>query len=344
MKKKTVIVGATLSLSILLGGCAPIDKGMEKADAFAQDKLSSIKVPFEWFKLDEKPKVNAITTWHKVKAMDLPTQDDSKSHLKTVDGLEKLLNSELTNQETIEQFLSNNKPASSSFKGFSLQMSSNDVMGKVIREIYQKPYQSIQSVTVTGVGKTFDGKEKPLVTISLNAINDSEKFLIYPLTLTLNERGQIDSVKQYKKPFNQLYTPSPLTEKSEWNESVHKEFKFVWKDFTGYPKAKDWQSVKQGDFTSWLSTNGLEETSKSGRAVYEWFKNNEGDLTKGSITSFLHTDENASAITKYELTYPKKKSLENHHVTISFDRGLNKIVDIEKGTYTESVSTKGEEQ
>lgn len=342
MKNKTAVVGVTLAMSILLGGCTPIDKGMEKADIYAQDKLSSIEVPFKWFKLKDQPKVEGVTTWHTVKGITLPNKEKSKDHLSSGKAVVTVLNKELTNKEKVEQFLSGNQPASSIFKGFSLQMSSTDVLGQIIRDIYENPHHSIQSVTLTGVGETLKDKETPLVSVSINVINDTDEFQVYPLTLTLNERGQIDSVKQYQKQKSQTYTPSPLTEKSEWNDGVHKEFRFIWKDFTAFPKTKEWQSAKQTDFTTWLSTNGVEEKKQSVGAVYEWFKKNEGDLSRGAITSYLHTDENASAITKYELTYPKKKSLENYHVTISYDRGLNRIVKIENGTYTENIQNKGE--
>lgn len=339
MTKKTFGLVATLiATSMLMGGCSQIDDGIEGLDRFAQDKLASMSVPFEWFKLDEQ-NVADVPVWKNISSLDLPDMDETEKaldkELKRVAELEE----ELVNPVKVTGFLSRNRPAHVAFNGFSVEGEEQDVLGRVLREIDEVPHQTVSSLTLTGVG--MDALGQTTLTVSLNATNDTEDFLLYPLSLTVGEEGLITHIEQIEKASKASSTPTPLSEKSEWVEAVHVEFGHLWTEIKNFPAKEDWTSVKESDLSAWLLLSGIEEPEKSAKAFYEWFSSNEGNLKLAQVTGYVHTDEKASAITNYEVSYPVKDSEKAETLTIRYDRGLNKITNIEPGSPLQE-TTKGE--
>jgi hypothetical protein len=337
MKSRTYgIIGFAITTSLLLGGCTPIEQGIEKADKYAQDKLASISVPFEWFK-NEEIIAKDLGEWKEPTALPLPDKDVTAEELQKNQEIVETLEKQILSPVKMKGFLGRARDSQSSFEVFSIEEGQPDVFGNVLREIHGTPHQKIESVTFTGTGHVWDEKDKEVLFVSLNVVNDNENFLVYPLMFTLNEQQQIDSVRQLKNESSLVATPSPLTNKSEWHESVHQEFSFAWKDFQSYPKTNEWASVNEDDFSSWLTTHSVEEREESVGTVHAWFKESEGDISRAKVTGYIHTDEQATALTLYEVSYPKKNSLEHQLMTVSYDRGLNKIKRIEMGSPFDSI-------
>lgn len=338
MKKKFGVIATLVAGSLLMSGCTQIDDGIEAVDVYTQDKLASISVPFEWFKLDEQREPDA-PTWKTIKPVELPAVDDTRKSLD--EQLERVskLEEELLNPIKMKGFLSRNRPADVAFNGFDVKGSSPDVLGEVLREVDEVPYQTVSSLTLTGIGANQSGQT--ILELSLNAVNDSEDFLLYPLELTLNEEGMVSNIKQVKSATVASSTPTPLSEKSEWIEAVHTEFGHLWTEVTNFPEKEDWTTVGEQDLGAWLLLSGIEEPEESQQSVMDWYTANEGNLKLAEITGFLHTDEGASATTKYEVSYPVRDSEEKEEFTIHYDRGLNKIVNIEPGSLFQNTS-KGE--
>lgn len=337
MKSRTYgIIGFAITTSLLLGGCTPIEHGIEKADKYAQDKLASISVPFEWFK-NEEIIAKDLGEWKELTALPLPDKDVTAEELQKNQEIVETLEKQILSPVKMKGFLGRARDSQSSFEVFSIEKGQPDVFGNVLREIHGTPHQKIESVTFTGTGHVWDEKDKDVLFVSLNVVNDNENYLVYPLMFTLNEQQQIDSVRQLKNESSLVATHSPLTNKSEWHESVHQEFSFAWKDFQSYPKTNEWASVNEEDFSSWLATHSVEEREESVGAVHSWFKESEGDISRAKVTGYIHTDEQATALTLYEVSYPKKNSIEHQLMTFSYDRGLNKIKRIEMGSPFDSI-------
>lgn len=337
-KKKVGLVATLIASSLLMGGCTQIDNGVEAVDRYAQDKLASISVPFEWFKLDEQ-KAPEAPVWKSISPLDLPGTDETEKTLGVEMKRVAELEEELVNPVKMTGFLSRNRPAPVAFNGFAVEREEQDVLGKVLREVDAVPYQSVSSLTLTGIGKTATGETTLLV--SLNAINDTEDFLLFPLKMTVGENGLIAHVEQTEKPSKASSTPTPLSEKSEWVEAVHGEFSHLWTEIKNFPGKEDWTSVKESDLSAWLLLSGIEEPEKSTKALFEWYEANEGNLKLAQVTGYVHTDEQASAITKYEISYPVKDSENVSTLTVHYDRGLNKITNIKPGSPFQDTS-KGE--
>lgn len=331
MKSTHKLIGFALATSLLMGGCSPVDTAIAKTDSFAQEKLSTISVPFEWFKKDEQVS-QEVVDWSEVPELALSNKDASLKELEKEQSLIENLQKEVTSEVKLNGFLSRTRHSHESFAGFASTDDTKDVFGDILRQVYDKPHQSVQSLTLTGMGQYMKDSAKKALFVSVNVVNDSEKFLVYPLLLTLDKDGNIESVNQVQKESEWASTPTPLTAKSEFHESVHQEFKFVWNDFLMYPKTEEYATVTTDDFTSWLTTNDVEERKKSAKTVHSWFQENEGDLSRAEITGYVHTDEKASGITKYEVAYPVKNSTVQKAFTINYDRGLNKIISIESGS------------
>ena len=331
MKHTYKMVGFTLAASLLMGACTPIENGVEKADTYAQDKLTSISVPFEWFKKEEAVE-KKVEMWREVTAINLPKTDASAKELKKDQEIVEMLEKELVSSVNMNGFLSRTRPSQETFNGFAPPEGDADVFGDILRKIHEVPNQSIGSLTLTGVGHYVMETDEKALFVSMNVLNDTEEFVVYPLLLTLDKDGQVKSVKQVANETTSSSTPTPLSEKSEWHESVHQEFEFVWDDFTSFPPTTDVSSVTKNNVTSWLTTNDVDEPERSAEAVLKWLQTNEGNLSLAKITGYVHTDENASANTRYELAYPVKNSPTLQTVTINYDRGKNKITSIESGS------------
>ena len=336
-KKKFGIVATLIASSLLMGGCTQIDQGVEAIDSYAQNKLASMSVPFEWFKLDEQKEPEA-PVWQVISPLALPGTDETQKSLNEYLAQVESLEEELVNPVKMTGFLSRNRPAHVAFNGFAIE-EEKDVLGKVLREVDSVPYQSVSSLTLTGIGMNASGERTLLV--SLNAINDTEDFLLFPMKLTVGENGLFKNVEQVGKANAVASTPTPLSEKSEWVEAVHGEFGHLWTEVKSFPGKEDWTSVNEADLNAWLLLTGIEDSEKSAKALFEWYTANEGNLKLAEVTGFVHTDEKASAITKYEISYPQKDSEHIAKMTIHYDRGLNKIVNIEPGSVFQATS-KGE--
>lgn len=330
LTKKRMMMGAMLSSALLLSACSPLDTTIEKGNAYAEEKLSSISVPFEWFKLDEVPEKEATATWAKVEKIELAKKEDMKeAHAFYQEFLEPL-DKELTNRETMERFATGNNTSRETFPYFSNLRTSKDVFGEAVRSVYSEPHQYVVSTTLTGIGKTaVNGEVMTVLSVSMNSVNDTEKFLTHDFVMYLNAENNIVDVSLNKES-NRSHTVKPLSKDSEWVESTHKDFLFAWKDFLSLPKQEDWKSVDKNMMSSWVSQFGLDDSSTN--VLYEWYRMNEGDVTRGQITGYLHTDHEALAETWYEITYPHKNSDDTTSITVVYDRGLNKMIRIQKNS------------
>lgn len=328
MTKKKIAIGALLSSALVLSACSPLDTTIEKGNAYAEEKLSSISVPFEWFKLDEVPDQEAKANWAKVEKMELVKKEDTKKLFSFYQELLEPLEQELTNREAMERFATGANTSRETFPYFTNLRTSKDVFGESVRTVYREPHQYVDSMTLTGIGKTvLNGEIMTVLSISMNSVNDTEKFLTHDFAFYMNEDNHVVEV-QLNKESNRSQTVKPLTKDSEWSDSIHKDFSFVWKDFMSLPKPEDWQSVDKNTMSSWVSQFGLDDSSTG--VMYEWYRMNEGDLSRGQITGYLHTDHDALAETWYEVTYPHKNSEDTTAITVVYDRGLNKMIRIQK--------------
>lgn len=313
--------------AILLSGCTSVDSTIEKADAYAQEKLASIAVPFEWFKHDKSKTNEKVDSWGNIPALALPVKDLSEKQLVAYQKMFADLEKELVNREAMEQFASNSNTSREAFPFFATLASSEDVFGDAVRSVYSEPHQYVSSLTVTGIGVRQVGeKTEQVVTVSMNSVNDTEKFLTHDFVFFLDAKNNIVDV-ELNQEMRRINTVKPLTKDSEWVEGVHKELQFMWKDFASFPQQEDWKAVDKGVFKSWVAEQGIEGEG-SADILYEWYRMNEGDLTRGKITGYLHTDHSALAETHYEVTYPHKNTDKTTSFTLVYDRGLNKIIGL----------------
>lgn len=340
MKKKHGAITTIALASLLMVGCEPIDNGVDRLDEYAQTKLASMEVPFEWFKLDEAAEVETVN-WNELSSIQLPKKDNTLNELKAWQKLVDTLEEEVTNEVKLNGFLERTRHSHQSFSGFASLVSDKqeDDFGDLLRSIYKTPYQFVQSMTLTGAGTTKNGK---VLFVSLNVVNDEQAFQVYSLQLNVDAKNHIQSVKLIEGAAEQEATPTPLTEKSEWKESLHEEFSYLWQDIVAYPVQAEWESVTKEELTSWLIRHGVIEREASATAVQRWFKENEGDLSRAAVTGFVHTDDQANAITQYEVSYPVKNSAMQRTLTVHYDRGLNAVTLIEPGSPFVG-SEKGEE-
>lgn len=327
MNKKTWIISATLLSTLFVSGCTPVDKTLEDADAYAQEKLSSVSVPFKWFKLDDSQKKVETADWKEIAELTLPKTDVSQ---KTFGKYEDLLNDlvgELSNKKSMASFAESNYSSREAFPYFDHLSTQSDIFGDSVRKVYSTPYQSVSSLTLTGIGERMNGERKEnVLTTTMNSVNDSEKFFTQDFVWSLDKEGRITSVKLNQEK-NRLNTVKPLTNDSEWEPKVHTEFLFAWEDFRSFPQSSDWSKVSKDTLSSWVAESGIEGEAATD-VFYEWYRSTEGDLNKGKITGYLHTDDKALAQTLYEVTYPHKNSEKTTSFTVVYDRGVNKITDI----------------
>lgn len=319
-----------MSSAILLSGCTPVNEKIEQLDGYAQERLSSIPVPFEWFKLDKK-KADTNESWHNIAPLNLSDKDQSKERFKSEEVMIADLTKEVVNREAMKRFAEDTSSSYEAFPHFSTS-EGKDTFGDTVRSIYRQPHEFVTGLTLTGMGEreTSKGKES-ILTVSMNSINDTEKFIIHDFIFTLNDKKEITNVVLNQKS-SRINTHKPLSQDSEWNETVHKEFKFVWNDFKAFPENENWKQVDANVFTSWVSTMGVEEDKDSAVVMHNWYQKNEGKLSRAKITGYLHTDHSALAQTLYEVSYPIKNQKQNESFTVIYDRGVNQIVGLRKGS------------
>lgn len=331
MKHKTKMTVAVLSTSIMLSGCTPIDKTIASVDEYAQGKLASISVPFEWFKLDKMKDETPKDVWEDIAPIELPVKDTSNKTRASMEEFLSVLSTELTAVDSMKQFAEGSNTSRETIPYFSYLSSSSDVFGDALKEIYAVPHQFVQSMTLTGVGEQVsDGERMRVMTATLNSVNDSEKFLTHDFSFWMDEKNNVIKVTLNQES-NRIHTPKPLTKDSEWVEHVHKEFGFLLKDIRSFPKSEDWTKVTKDVFSSWLTQQGIDD-KESVEVMYEWYRMNEGDLSRADVTGYLHTDHEALAQTLYEVTYPHKNTGKTTSFTVVYDRGLNKIIGLQKGS------------
>jgi len=331
VNKKTWILGATVLSTLFASGCTPVDKAMKETDSYAQEKLSSVSVPFNWFKLDDSQKRKETAEWKEVVGLTLPKTDTSKKLFGTYEDVLGDLVKELSNKKSMASFAESNYTSREAFPYFDHLATKTDIFGETVRNVYSTPYQSIQSLTLTGIGERMTGIQKEkVITVTMNSVNDSEKFYTHDFTLGLDGAGRITNVSLNQEK-NRLNTVKPLSNDSEWEPKVHSEFLFTWEDLRSFPQSSNWKKVSKDMINSWVAEAGI-EGKEATNVFYDWYRSTEGDLSKGKVTGYLHTDDNALAQTLYEVTYPHKNSDKTTSFTVVFDRGVSKITGIRAGS------------
>ena len=329
MKKISTVIG--IIPVFFLSGCVNVDESMDNVESYVSGKLASYSVPFEWFKSDIQEEPSEEEKWSPITPLTLPSGDATEKVRVSAETMLEELMGELNDEEKMMGFLEGEDTSRTSFKSFRTLESSVDVFGDIIRQVYATPYQRIQSITLTGIGEQQVGDEEfRAISVTLNSVNDTKKFLQHDVMLLTDEKNNIRFVKLNQET-DRENTLTPLTSESEWSADVHKEFKYKWDEIISFPPVDDWRNVGRDEIAAWLSKVGVTD-QESVETVFTWYRVNEGDMKKAVITGYLHTDENASAITMYEVKYPQKHGDAPLSFSIFYDRGNHKIIGFGKET------------
>ena len=326
--KKTYGIGisALVVLSLSLGGC--VDS--KAIDSEAKEKLTGVEIPFQWFKNDVK-EVKALEPLKKASDVKLKEEKDIFKKVdfaeKQTEKLSNALKKEgvmasLANGEQLFRYVGSDLL---SYKAKEEQLN----IKKTAKEIDAVAYQKLAGMTLVGVGSKSNNMNGKELFVDLNVVNDTNKFLIIPMHISLDEKGKIFAISERGKSNKSIHTNVPLTEKSELYTDVLTQFDLAFKELKTYPVTKQWKNVDKGSIISFGQEQGLD--LKSSKVLFDAFKSTEGNLGLLAITGFMHTDESVEAKTFFEVTINARNN-EKIHYTFVFDRGTNKITELKSGS------------
>lgn len=336
-----------LSSSLLLLGISGCSK--EEVVERVESKIASIEVPFHWFKKEEvKEKQKKVPT---IQGLNLSKEKVPSVEIEHFSNQLNKMSEILSDEESFRAIADGHRNVfeelSSSY--FDLRYKEEDDFTKIIQQIGQTPYQFLQSLSLQQYGKMVneDGTSQIIATIDLNAVNDTEKFLIHPLQLELSNEGKIKNATFVEDSMNRANTRTPLTKNSLLYEDTHLRFAQELKQMiqtlsnpTLYEKILE--GGKKSPQTELTALEKKLSMTKKQEVLAKLIQQGKGTFEHWGVTGYLFSDWNIQPLTHYQLTLANEDGL--FHYTIEYNRGLNRITDIQIGKLLKERVVKDEEQ
>ena len=280
-KKSLVLIGT--STALFMGGCSPVAETEGAVNNFLKNHLSKVVIPYKWFKLDESQQKKAENKWNTYESISFNQDNSGKkidNYLNVVSNIEK----ELVDKKDEMPYSHSSSWEVFHFYHAKAVNNDTDVLKDVITDIYQTDYQTIDSLTLVGIGYK---NGSTVLKATLNAVNDTMKFHITPLYFYLDDSGQqVLKVEEAGLAYDNEYTPMPLSKDSEWYKDSHKNFKLNYDMLIDFPQSKDWKNVSQDVFDTFLTENEVEHPYKSAKSFLDWYKTSEGKFSRAAITGY----------------------------------------------------------
>ena len=326
----TVVVAAT----VFLVGC-----GLAKTEEKIAEKVASVTIPFEWFRLEKK----------QVEEKPIPeiTGIDLKNEKVDIEGLRALtkrvneIGESLSDHEDYLDIASGEKTLYQVLGSGRLSLdygSGEDGLTETVQDFAETEYQWIDSLTLRQYGVRLDkeGNRTGYAVVDVNGVNDTKDFHIQTLQLQLDDRGLPVSAIRIRKPEDLSHTRTPLSEDSFLESSTHQDFALAWERARLLlADRKLYDRIAAGEVNaSHIDIGALTKQLGFGKeyqpTVFSLVKSGRGTFSHWAITGYLYDDTNLNATTLYELTVADESGL--HLYTIHYHRGTKTITHITKGS------------
>lgn len=338
MSYKRFFIGSVVAFTLFLSGC-DMNETIKNTEEKVANKVASITIPFEWFKNDSG-KVQEI----KIPEVEGLNLEKEKVDVKSIVALQNKLaemEEKLKDEGNFEEVVSGDKSVFNMIGSQHLSLrygEDGDDLTKVIQDIGSVPHQFVNSLTLRqyGVKINPDGERTNYAVVDVNAVNDTEKFHVHSLFLSLDDNGKVTSSIKIGKPKDRQHTITPLTKDSFLFEDTHMEFQ--------HNLQKIIHSLSNPTVYEQITMNEIEPTdtsiksltkkigikSKNTSTVYSLIQHGKGTFSEWGITGYLYDDKDVNAVTFYELMVADEEGY--HYYTIHYHRGLKEITNISKGT------------
>lgn len=322
--KKLLIVGVAV-VSLVLSGC-DIEETKEAVMEDFSNRLASVAIPFEWFKLEdievaEKkiPEVKGLVLEEETIPFD--ELDVLKESLLTVGNI--VIDKEtFKNVASGKEFLEDIIPSEVKDRETDWR-----ALEGVIKHIAEVDHQWIESFSVRSIGKKkFLGSESYVAGVEVNSINDTENYNIYPLELSFDGDGKITSIVEAGKHYQSAHTVKTITEDAYLYENTHFMFLEKWEELRAQlVGVHTYEENKEEALQGVASQMNLNEDLENLIFLAEKGR----DLEHTGFTAYLLDDKNLEGITYYELMVSSEDGY--HAFTVAYSRGEDKITSVQTG-------------
>lgn len=191
----------------------------------------------------------------------------------------------------------------------------------ILKKMYREKHVYPEEMNIVSIRQKLTGEESYdwIINVEWRALQDSESYLVYPITLTFDENyryknGKLSETEETKTGRR------PVTRDAIVNENSHQLFIDDYMVFLDDFNKKE-ETGKIDD--SHLSSIASEEIPLE--LLEEMFEASRGDLSNGSITSWTMNDKDAKAMTYYTLEIPTDNKGGKLKVKIAYSRVQNEI-------------------
>lgn len=330
---------------LFMSGCdVDVDKKVNELEEKMANKIASIIIPFEWFKEDPEDIEEVVI--EEVRGINLKEETVNKEHIALLEENLEEISEKLKDEENFKKIVSGNKNIFNILGSqyFSLRYGEDgDDLTSVMQDIGTVPYQFVNTVTLRqyGAKANENGEKETYAVIDVNAVNDTLDFRIYTLMLRFDEHGSVDSSVQLGEPVDKPNTFTPLTKDSLLAKNTHVEFqRNLKKVMQALSNEGIYEQISLGEtdgvdtaISALTKKIGIE--SKNNSTIHTLIQHGKGVFEEWGVTGYLFDDKDVVPITYYELTVSDENG--QHHYTVHFHRGLNKITNISKGSPFEEV-------
>lgn len=238
-----------------------------------------------------------------------------------VDEFEERIQDEDTYIEAIER--------SESLEGFTSRVlnnssASDDVM-ELLTDIYDQEYTEINELTLVDYSREYDGDREWIeLNLELSVLQDSEDFIIYPVSWELNER--LDVIEfTWSEPFERDVTVRELSNEAYIEEDTHLSFVNAINDFES-----EFTHVENYENEEYSHLSSLNDNDVSIEVLRELFVDARGDFEYVSFYAYTLDDIEARAYSTYRALIPLDTEGNVSEYTFIFDRVYEEIIEIEK--------------
>lgn len=301
------LLALLLGTSLLLAGCEETIKAKtsdvliwveETSDEFF-DNHEYIEIPWHIFLTKEDIKILNQPSIPLIDAIEFG-QYNIVEVVDHINGLVEEMSPYLHDFELYEKNIADKSAISDSLIDILGHDETDVVFIEQLEDMYSRSHTYPERLDMVALEQQLvDGEHKWIVDLEWKALQDSNEFLIYPISIELNDDYKFTSSSS-KNPFS-----SPVYTKRFDNQSVisnqsHLQFLDTWEDFARVfdNKAKNSDGIDNSHIAT-LVRDGLDKET-----LNSLFEASRGYLSNGSFTSWKMDDKEADALSYYTFSVP----------------------------------------
>lgn len=194
-----------------------------------------------------------------------------------------------------------------------------DAVVPLLSDIYSKHYHYPEALDVVGIGeRQTDESHQVVVQLDWKIVQDSEEFVVYPLTFYMDENLTVTELESHS-PYETPVYDRPLQADAYISDTMHDDFMEVWQIFKADFNQRETHTTLNADHLSRLVMEDIPSAD-----LQSLFTFVEGDLSRAVLVEWLAHDTHASAESTYTFAVPHYDK-ETATVSVTFNRSLNEI-------------------